>query len=128
MGAESPGPSRRPVPVSPGFAVIGFVIGQWRAHLADRDLRRTLLQQAAELAQTIPTPYIEALSFSDADGQKPQFRRLHRWLSDYQSEIVCRASGAWLGATDAWFSGPSRMRRTTPRPHRPAPSTNSLPT
>ncbi|MDI6726296.1 MAG: CHASE domain-containing protein, partial [Smithellaceae bacterium] len=69
---------------------LGYGAAQWRAGLADRELREGLLHQARAIARTIDTERVKSLAFTAADKERPEFRRLREQMRGYQTMIPCR--------------------------------------
>ncbi len=69
---------------------LGYGAAQWRAGLADRELREGLLHQARAIARTINPEEVKSLSFTAADKERPEFRRLREQMRAYQTMIPCR--------------------------------------
>ena len=92
----------------------GYLAAEWRAGIADRELRKGLLSQAVDLALAINPEHVKALSFSVEDKELPEFTRLTHQLRAFQT--VTRYRGTWtLGLRgDSLVIGPKSYMENDP--------------
>lgn len=69
---------------------LSFAGLKWHLGLVDREWREQLLQQAIFLAKSLDPELIHKLTFTAADGPRPEFQRLNRYFKDYLPLIGCR--------------------------------------
>ncbi|MCX6985044.1 MAG: PAS domain-containing protein [Lentisphaerae bacterium] len=68
----------------------GLFFAWWTARRTDGEMRTDLLQQAQMMTQTMDVNHIKALSGTDADLDKPGYRRLSE-----QAKAVCSVKTGW---------------------------------
>jgi signal transduction histidine kinase len=63
---------------------VGWMGTQWRGDFTSDGITRRYLDDAANIAQTIPTDEVHALSFTSDDETRPEYRRLRAQLIAYE--------------------------------------------
>ena len=71
----------------------GFWVSIWWANLTDSALREAILTQARAIASTVHPERVKALSFTEADRDRPEFVRLRQQMMSYRDLI--QAQGIW---------------------------------
>ncbi|MCC8998209.1 MAG: diguanylate cyclase, partial [Candidatus Contendobacter sp.] len=65
------------------LVTLGWIATGWRGHSVEAEMREQLLRQAVEIAQSLPSGQVEALSFTAADRGTPAFERIRELLIAY---------------------------------------------